>query len=136
MKIAIDIHGTIDAQPDFFSKLTKLLKAFGVEIHVTTGVQISSRVIKELADWQIEYDYLFSITDYHVAKGTPIKWDEHGNPWIEDEIWNRTKGQYCWNNRIDLTIDDSPAYGKYFSTPYMRFKKESMEKKGDHNYGI
>jgi len=136
MKIAIDIHGTIDARPRFFSKLTKLLKSFGAEIHITTGVPISSKIIGELAFWQIQYDHLFSITDYHVSKGTPIEWDAKGDPWIEEEIWDRTKGQYCWNRRIDLAIDDSPMYGKYFSTPYMRFEKEDIEEEGDSRYGV
>jgi len=136
MKIAIDIHETIDARPRFFSKLTKLLRSFGVEIHITTGVPISSKVIGELAYWQISYDHLFSITDYHVAKGTPIEWDENGNPWIEDETWNRTKGDYCQRQGIDLAIDDSPIYEKYFNTPYMRFEKGDIEEEGDCRYGI
>lgn len=128
MKVAIDIHGTIDARPEFFSKFTKLLKAFGVEIHVTTGVPISARVKDQLDAWEIEYDVLFSITDYHESIGTPIRWDENGDPWIADLDWNSTKGAYCRQNNIDLAIDNSAIYQRYFTTSFLLFEKEDMNR--------
>lgn len=127
MKIAIDIHDTIDARPHFFSMLTKLLKVYGVKIYITTGVPITPKVREQLAKWGIEYDVLFSITGYHEANGTTIKWDEKGDPWIEEEIWDRTKADYCKWNDIDLAIDDSTIYGKYFDTPYLLFDKKNIK---------
>lgn len=121
MKVAIDVHDTIDACPEFFSQLTQLLKAFGVEIHIVTGAASSLELRRRLLNWGIRYDKFFSITDYHKAIGTPIEWDEKGGPHIDDDIWDSTKGEYCKRNEIDITIDDSEIYGIYFDTPYIRF---------------
>lgn len=129
MKIGIDIHGTIDRFPKFFSILTRILRIIKVEIHITTGVE-KKFALKELKRMKIEYDYLFSITEYHKKIGTKILWDEFNltgdgmtHPLISNSLWNRTKGNYCKINKIDLHIDDSPVYGRYFSTPYINFSK-------------
>ena len=127
MKIAIDIHGTIDARTVFFSRLIKLLRAYGIEIHITTGVQSSIGLKEQLRKWEIEYDVLFSITDYHLAKGTKVTWDENGDPWIEESIWDRTKADYCKRNNVDLAIDDSEVYETYFDTPYIRFDRKKIK---------
>lgn len=133
MKIGIDIHETIDAYPAFFSKLTKILSLLGVEIHITTGSELTPKLINKLAHWQIKYDYIFSVTDYHKSIGTTIIYDGNREPWIlleNGKIWDRTKADYCKRKGINLHIDDSPVYGKYFRTPYIRFSKETI-KKGD-----
>ena len=127
MKLGIDIHGTIDACPEFFSKFTKQCHDIGVEIHITTGVKITQEVIDQLKEWEVEYDCLFSITDYHESIGTKIDYDERG-PWIDEETWNRTKGDYCEREGIDVHIDDSPLYGKYFkNTMYIKFEIEAID---------
>jgi hypothetical protein len=82
---------------------------------------------RQLVNWGIRFDKIFSITDYHEAIGTYIEWDEKGHPHIADELWDRTKADYCRKNEIDLAIDDSPAYGKYFTTPYLLFIKEEIK---------
>lgn len=130
MKIAIDIHGAIDVYPRFFSWLTKTLHFLGVEIHITTGVVDSWDLRLQLGQWGIRYDYLFSITSYHKLIGTPIRWDEDGDPWIEETAWNRTKGDYCHRKRINYAIDDTIAYKKYFvETKFILFGKGNKDNK-------
>lgn len=129
MKIGIDIHGTIDTDPEAFSILIKKLrKDAKAEIHITTGIKAVAAVEK-LKDFGIEYDHLFSITDYHESIGTKVVYDENGDPWIEEETWNRTKADYCKRENIDLHLDDSPLYGEYFTsgTMYIQFEKEAVE---------
>lgn len=128
MKVGIDIHGTIDSDPDLFRELIAALREIlNAEIHVTTGIK--GDVAKEkLAKLGIEYDYLFSITDYHESIGTAIIYDEDG-PWIEEETWNRSKGDYCEKEKIDVHIDDTEAYAKYFTTPFYLYNKE------EHDFG-
>lgn len=121
MKVAIDVHGTIDTCPKFFSKLVALLKAFGAEIHITTGVPDTPKLREQLDNWGIKYDKIFSITNYHQEIGTPIEWDEKGHPHIDESEWDSTKGEYCKRTGIDLAIDDSKVYGIYFDTPYIQF---------------
>jgi len=43
---------------------------------------------------------------------------------IHDDIWNATKGQYCFEQKIGLHVDDSEVYGHYFKTPYLTYYKD------------
>lgn len=130
MKIAIDIHGTIDKNPRLFSWLTKILTFLGVEVHITTGVADSMVLRDRLWRWGIVYNHVFSITDYHRAIGTHMWWDENGDPWVEETVWNRTKGDYCRVNRIAYAIDDSIVYKEYFiDTKFILFGKGNKNKK-------
>ncbi len=38
------------------------------------------------------------------------------------EVWNRSKGKYCKQNKIDLHIDDSDVYCNHFESPYAIYK--------------
>lgn len=126
MKIGIDIHGTIDTDPEYFSKYIKMLRKQGIEIHIITGEKVSVEMIEQLREWEIKYDHLFSIVDYYGALGTKIIWDKDNNPWIDKYLWDKAKSDYCRREKIDLHIDDSEIYGQYFTTPYFQFKKEYL----------
>jgi len=42
---------------------------------------------------------------------------------MDDDIWNKTKAKYCEVMKLDLHIDDSDVYGKYFKdTVYLEVK--------------
>lgn len=128
MKVGIDLHGTIDSNPEFFSKFIKVLKKeHNAEIHVTTGVT-ADVAIEKLEEMGIEYDCIFSITDYHKSIGTEITYDENGEPWIDEELWNRTKGDYCLRELIVFHIDDTEAYGKHFVPPTVSILFNSVSK--------
>lgn len=128
--LALDLHGIINAQPDFFAALTKSLKKDGWEIHVLTGSHIEENKIKEeLASYDLEYTHLFSIADYHRENKTTGMWyDEKGDPWVSDEDWNKTKAEYCKKNNISFCIDDTAKYANYFTTPfgYMTIQKDNQ----------
>lgn len=109
-KIALDIHGVIDAEPEFFSWLSHYLSAKGWEIHVVTGGQWKHNMNK-LHDWDIYFDHFFSITDHHIEVGTPqLPGKCDGDVCVADELWDCVKGYYCDENEIDLIIDDTPHY--------------------------
>lgn len=59
--------------------------------------------------------------DYHEKLGTKINYDKNGDPWIDPELWDKTKAEYCQREKITLHIDDSPVYGKHFKTPFGLF---------------
>ena len=120
MKIGLDIHGVIDALPHIFSQLAALLISNGHEVHILTGHAINEKLITELKRLNIQYTHLFSITDYHRQNGTNMSFDHKGNPWMSDDDWDKTKAEYCKREGIDLHIDDSNKYGKYFTTPYAK----------------
>ena len=125
MKIAIDIHGVCDANPKFFSELSKLFVAAGNEVHILTGRKVSQGALKEIEELNISYSHFFSIADHHEELGTEMWEDEKGNPWLDNKVWDATKGEYCKKHNIDFCIDDTERYGEYFETPFafMKIKK-------------
>ncbi len=125
MKLALDIHGVIDTNPTFFKTLARAVKKGGGEVYILTGKHIEREVIKELEKFGFHlgthYNHLFSISDYHKYIGTKM-WGDTKNPWMEDEIWNRTKADFCKRNEIDLCIDDKKEYIPYFTTPVVLYE--------------
>lgn len=119
-KVGIDLHGVADAKPEFFKALTKTLVDAGWEVHVITGARKSLEE-KTIQESGISYTHFFSITDYHMELGTPIRWDEKNEPHLDSYLWDKTKAEYCERMGIDLHIDDSDIYQYFFKTPYARF---------------
>lgn len=123
-KISLDYHGVITANPSFFASFTKIFRLLNYEIHIVTGSRITDALKEQLKLYDISYTHLFSISDYHHHRGTPMTGYEDHQPKIADDIWNQTKALYCRDRLILLHIDDSEVYGKYFTTPYLLFKQE------------
>jgi hypothetical protein len=122
LKIGLDIHGICDANPEFFSELSRLFVDAGHDVHIITGRRVSDGALDEIKDLNLSYTHFFSISDYHVEKGTKVWEDDDGNPWLEGELWDRTKGDYCAEHQIDFHIDDTARYGDYFKTTFMLSK--------------
>lgn len=117
LKIGLDIHGCIDYDPEFFSELSRTLIALGHEVHITTGSFITDKIKEELRGYGMEWTHLWSISDYYKNKpGIELWLDEKGRPWVDDELWNMAKGDYAKSQNLDLCIDDTEVYKKYFST--------------------
>jgi hypothetical protein len=122
MKIGLDIHGVIDAKPLVFSALSKGLVKAGHEVHILTGPKFG-KVEALLKQHDISYTHFFSIVENAVKNNIGVRWADENNPWIDDKtIWDRSKGEYAKLHDLDLHIDDSEDYGKYFETPYGLFK--------------
>lgn len=134
MKIGLDIHGVADADPPFFSELTRMLIQHGHEVHIITGSEAAPELEAYLKkDLGLHWTRLFSITSYHKAAGTDITWVQ-GKPYMDEDLWNKTKARYCKENGIHIHLDDSGVYGQYFETPYARYtsgqRPESPQKIG------
>lgn len=128
MKIGIDLHGVSDAYPTFFSELSRLFVAAGHECHILTGELITPALHEQIKRCNISYTHLFSISQYHKEKGTPMRFDEKNTPWIDDALWVRTKGDYAREQGLDIVFDDTESYGFHFTTPFIYcrgFNKES-----------
>jgi len=122
VKLGLDLHGVIDRDPIAFSKLSKdVIGSFG-EVHVITGSLDTPALHDALDGYGISYTKVFSISSYNLSQGVAVRYDEKGNPWIDSEIWNRAKAEYCHREGIDLHIDDSEIYGQYFTTPYLLYR--------------
>ena len=115
LRVGIDIHGVIDKRPKFFARFTKRLHEQGHRVFIITGGQGKPKLIKQLLDWDIKFDYFFSITDHHVDMGTEMYFKDPDNPFMDEEVWNRTKGDYCKENKIDIMIDDTKDYQPFMT---------------------
>lgn len=118
MKIGLDVHGVIDDNPVFWSAITESLIKEGHEVHIITGHPLNSKLTDKLSRMNIKCSCLFSIVDYHKSIGTKMWQDQNGHWFMNPEIWDRTKADYCAREGIDLHIDDSKVYGEFFTTPY------------------
>lgn len=126
MKFAFDVHGVIDSHPEAFSVIIDSLLQCGHEVHILTG-RAYKPAERELKNMGIKYTTLFSITDYHESIGTSVEYEDEDNPWIDDELWDRTKADYCREHNIDICFDDTERYAQHFSTPFFLIKSLWVE---------
>lgn len=123
MKFGFDFHGVIDKDPKVFGEIMRLLVCKGHEVHIITGTRKTDETIKWLIENNIDYTHFYSISDDLTEKGLLINEDEAG-PWFKEQDWDTAKAYYCEEHKIDLHIDDSPEYEKYFSTPFMLMRHQ------------
>lgn len=114
MKFGFDVHGVLDTHTEVYGVITTALVEAGHEVHVITGEIYSDDLGSRLRANGVAWTHWFSITQYHIDKeDVEVMW-KNGQPWMEAEVWNRTKSDYCREQGIKMLIDDSPVYGKYF----------------------
>ncbi len=116
LKIGIDYHGVINKEPLFFKELIALALKSGHQITVLSGGS-EKDVKKYLDEHNITYSQIFSLLDYFTKRNL-VTFYEDGSFYVENEIWNKAKANYCSQNGVDLHIDDSMLYGSYFQTPF------------------
>lgn len=119
LKIGLDFHGVISTRPRFFADFSAEALGRGYEIHVITGGP-ETLIRDELKRLNVDYTAIFAIMDAY--KDCPaVATYRDGELHIDDKVWNMAKAEYCRNHGIDLHIDDSNAYVKWFTTPYCRY---------------
>ena len=121
MKLGLDIHGVLDKHPELFVELSKAYD----EVHIITGIAISKNLIEQLLSYnngERFWTHLVSIQDELSKTTIPLTYNEKNRPVFIDEPWDSFKGKYCYKHGIDLMIDDTERYGKYFTTKFILFK--------------
>jgi hypothetical protein len=114
VKFGFDVHGVVDTHHEVYAAMTSALVDAGHEVHIVTGNQETPELVAELTGKGIRWTHWFSIVQYHLDRGDIEVRFEGGQPWMDKEIWNRTKAEYCEGIGLSLMIDDSPVYGSYF----------------------
>lgn len=112
MKIGIDIHGTIDWDPDFWRKAIPLLTALGHHIYIVSGPE-EEKIMKRLEELELGYIgnfWIESVADYIKESGVKYWYDGKGDFWTTDEDWWAAKAAICAKAEIDLMIDDQVDY--------------------------
>ena len=134
MKLGLDIHGVIDSNPKSFAFMSQSVISNNGEVHIITGGSWTTELENQLKDYGIQWTSHFSVYDYLVDSGI----DSIGTIQFPDgtiqkkfdyDLWDTIKAGYCKSNEIDLHIDDTEVYSKYFTTPFLLYKSsEDFEK--------
>jgi hypothetical protein len=136
-KLGLDIHGVLNALPEFFAFLTDSIIKNGGEVHLITGGTWSKELENEVKRYNIKYTHVFSVYDYLIeSNAKQVGSISFGDGTIqrkfEDEQWDRVKGDYCLKNDINLHIDDTLIYNDYFKTPFSRLWTHNNKPKESH----
>src|ERR1041385_4951392 len=127
-RIGFDVHGVIYTNPDFFRSFIGVLADAGFEVHILSG-PTEAKIKRELKKYKINYHKIFSITDYCLRMGVPVRFDKKQNPFVDPYEWDRAKAWYCQEQQLALHLDDSDIYKYFFTTPYGRFFSCDTKKK-------
>ena len=136
-KLGIDVHGVIDAMPEFFAFLTDAFIKNGGEVHVITGGSWTEELKSEIDSYGIKYTHQFSVYDFlesgnfEVIGQIQFPDGTIQNKFSNDD-WDNIKGDYCKEHNISLHIDDTMAYNEFFDTPFARLWSHSGQPKKPH----
>ena len=137
MKLGLDIHGVIDSNPESFSFLSRSVIAGGGEVHIVTGGSWTEELERQIREAGVEWTHYFSVYDYLMESGIPsigkIQFpDGTVQEKFDSDLWDTIKGGYCRSKDIELHIDDTEAYARYFTTPFLLYKSSSDFEKISH----
>jgi hypothetical protein len=123
----LDLHGVVDTYPDKFVRLAKSITRTGGDVIICTGSSDNEKLQTQLLSYNSGIQWwtdIFSITDYLKSKNIPHTESADGGIKVENVLWDQAKGDWAREFDIDLHIDDSPEYGKYFDKGvYLKFNE-------------
>jgi hypothetical protein len=136
-KIGLDIHGVIDAMPEFFSFLSESFIKNNGEVHIITGGSWTEELENQLKEYGIKWTHKFSVYDHLLESGVEISGqiqfpDGTIQSKFEDGHWDNVKSKYCLDNNINLHIDDTLIYNDFFKTPFARLWSHTGQNKASH----
>jgi hypothetical protein len=136
-KLGLDIHGVVDAMPEFFSFLTDSFIKNGGEVHIITGGRWDIEFENMLNKFGVKWTHKFSVYDYLLESGVKVTGeiqfpDGTIQKKFEDGVWDGVKAKYCSDNNINLHIDDTLIYNDFFTTPFARLWSHTGQKKASH----
>lgn len=113
MRVAFDVHGTLDNDPYLVAReLLFSMYCMHHEIFIISGPpvnQIKNEI--KLLDISFRNITIISVVDWLKEKGVKMRQDINGNWWsiVESEWWN-SKGTICKENYINIIFDDNIKY--------------------------
>lgn len=114
--IAIDIHGTLDTDPEFFKDMLSIIIEARTLVWIISGPPVED-MIAELTKMGfiggVHYNGTISIVDFLQERNTDMWKDEHENWWAGDLDWWSAKGRMCAHYCIGTLIDNEIRYKQY-----------------------
>ena len=124
MKVAIDIHGTIDCWSLYWARAISMMNAMGIKVYIISGPE-RDRILGRLLALKIDTRLLsgiLSVADWIKERGGAEYWyDDKGDFWTDKKTWNEAKARMCVANSIDVIIDDKLEYFHPQIAPYTLF---------------
>ena len=121
LKIGLDYHGVIDSNPAYFTDFCTIARNRGHLIYVISGAP-KATITSKLQSMQLPYDFIFSILDYCLAIGK-IEQTSKGIM-INNSVWDKAKAEFCKRCNVDLHIDDSTIYCRFFDNNYCLYNEQ------------
>jgi len=113
MRIAFDVHGTIDTSPEVFKPMMQMFMRSGVDVVIFSGPP-KDQIYKELNnlgyDEGIHYSKVYSVVDFLKVIDVEMKQDEKGHWWCDEKPWWESKGMLCEAVHVDMVIDNDFRY--------------------------
>jgi len=113
MRIAFDVHGTIDTSPEVFKPMMKMFMRSGVDVVIFSGPPIN-KIAKELLmnDYEqgVHFNTAYSVVDFLKSIDIEMEKDENGNWWCDEKVWWEAKGLMCEAVHVDMVIDNDFRY--------------------------
>ena len=136
-KLGLDVHGVVDALPEFFSFLTEAFIKNGGEVHIITGGHWDEQFQTYLKSMGIQWTHKFSVYDHLIDTGVQITGEiQFPDGTIQkkftDDAWDKVKAEYCNKMGISLHIDDTLIYNDFFTTPFCRLWSHNNKPKSSH----
>lgn len=130
-RLGLDLHGVVDTYPDKFVRLARLITRTGGDVIICTGSSDNEKLQTQLLSYNNGVQWwtsIFSITDYLKSRNIPHTESADGGIKVENILWDQAKGDWAREFNIDLHIDDSPEYGKYFDKGiYLKFNERKND---------
>jgi hypothetical protein len=112
MKIAFDIHGTLDDDKDgmLMRILDNELKK-GSDVFIISGPP-KKQIMKEVEKLGVDVNKvtIISVVDWLKDKGVEMWLDKKNTWWCSDKEWWTSKGKICEEYKIDMMFDDCHGY--------------------------
>jgi hypothetical protein len=114
MRIAFDIHGTLDSDQKIRDFVILLNKDPNYEVFIISGPPTAQLEVElEILGLNtLDVLNIISVVDFLKDNGVEM-WKDNGNWWCGEEIWWESKGLICNEYHIDIIFDDKIRYKKY-----------------------
>ena len=108
-----DLHGVLDRMPEVLRPMLGTLKSCGHKVIICSGPALPA-IERELASLGyvpgVHHDLVLSVVDHLKEGGAQFRYDERGNPWTDDLLWDRAKGELAAREGVNIVVDDTPRY--------------------------
>ena len=117
MKVAFDVHGTLDRSPQMIIIWMKMFRESGHDICIISGppiLEIRKHLNEIHGEFFKDFIQIYSVVDWIKDQGIAMDQNENGSWYCNDAHWWRSKAVMCQEFDIDMIIDNEIRYKKHF----------------------